>query len=113
MNTILELLASKVVDTVWMEVPQESVDAVIDAEDEDDDDDEEEYYEYCFCKEGLNFSLLLAHRMYRHSQSRQNHCLVFNCIYLILAILLMSLPHDSSALDTIKIIIWKAQGVPQ
>ena len=53
MDTMLLHLAKSVVSTVWVELPAEDVDAVIDAEPDEDED----YYEYCFCKEGLDFSM--------------------------------------------------------
>lgn len=44
-------LSRKVVDTVWRQVSDLDVAAVLNADDEDDDADEN-YYEYCFCKTG-------------------------------------------------------------
>lgn len=45
----LEQVATKVVETVWCEVPQKDITSVLDAI---EDPEEAQYYEYCFCKEG-------------------------------------------------------------
>ena len=48
MNLKLLETAKAVVSKIWIELPAEAIDAVIDAEPEEDDD-----YDFCYCKEGL------------------------------------------------------------
>ena len=49
MELMIQKVAKEVVSSVWVELPGEAIDSVLDAEPEEDDD----FYDFCFCKEGL------------------------------------------------------------
>ena len=53
-------VATKLVETVWNEVPRKDVSAVLDSA---DDPEILQYYEYCFCKEGVYMYIVVCYAL--------------------------------------------------